>query len=133
QTSGRGSNGDCARLKRCAVAQERPDNARHLGGQGDDDRIGMRSCKQAAQPLSEPRVASAQGRQGPSTLDQHLPKVFAAWVGDAEQARFASCRRRRRAKSKPGGKIATPCESLCITDRRDKRSCVKRTNSGNAR
>lgn len=132
-TSGRGSNGDCARLECCAVAQERPDNARHLGGERDNDRIGMRSRKQPAQPLSEPRVASAQSRQGrASTLDQHLPQVFAASLRDAEQARFTSCRRLPRDKPKPGSKIATPRESLCVADRRHQRSCVKRTNPGNA-
>ena len=100
----------------------------------DNDRIGMRSRKQAAQPLSEPRVASAQGRQGrPSALDQHLAQVLAAAFGNAEQTRLASCRRLPRDKPKPRGEVATPSESLCITDGRDKRSCVKRANPGNAR
>ena len=79
-------------------------------------------------------IASAQGRQGrPSTLYQHLPQVFAASFSDAEQARFTSCRRLPRDKPKPRGEVATPRESLCITDGRDKRSCVKRANPGNAR
>jgi hypothetical protein len=122
------------RFESGAVAQECPDNARHLGGERDNDRIGMRSRKQAAQPLSEPRVASAQGRQGrPSTLYQHLPQVFAASFSDAVQARFTSCRRLPRDKPKPRREVATTRESLCITDGRDKCSCVKRANPGNAR
>ena len=64
---------------------------------------------------------------------QHLPQVFAASLRDAEQARLTSCRRLPRDKPKPGSKIATPRESLCVADGRDKRSCVKRANPGNAR
>jgi hypothetical protein len=66
-------------------------------------------------------------------LYQHLPQVFAASLRDAEQARLTSCRRLPRDKPKPGSKIATPRESLCVADGRDKRSCVKRANPGNAR
>ena len=94
----------------------------------------MSSREQPAQPLSEPRVASAQGRQGrASALDQHLAQVLAAAFGNAEQTRLASCRRLPRDKPEPRGEVATPRESLCITDGRDKRSCVKRANPGNAR
>jgi hypothetical protein len=51
----------------------------------------MRSREQTTQPLAEPGVASAQCRQSrSSTLDQHLPQVFAAAFGNPEQARFAS-------------------------------------------
>ena len=77
------------------------------------------------------RLKRRQGRA--SALDQHLAQVFAAAFGDAEQARFTSCRRLPRDKPEPRGEIATPRESLCITDGRDKRSCVKRANPGNAR
>jgi hypothetical protein len=61
------------RLERCAVAQESPNDARHLGSEGDDNRIGMSSRKETTQPPAEPSVASAQGRQScASALNQHL-------------------------------------------------------------
>jgi hypothetical protein len=55
---------------------------------------GRRSRKQAAQPLSEPRVASAQGRQGrPSTLYQHLATSHQTQpAASAESARDADRR-----------------------------------------
>jgi transposase len=40
---GRGSGCDCSRLKGCTVPQERPDDARHLGGERNNYRIGMSS------------------------------------------------------------------------------------------
>jgi transposase len=39
------SSNDCSRLKGCAVPQERPDDARHFGGERHNHSIGMRSRK----------------------------------------------------------------------------------------
>ena len=41
------------------MAQKRPDDARHLGCQGDHRRVGMRPRQQSTQPLPEPRRVEA--------------------------------------------------------------------------
>src|SRR5512143_3129982 len=46
------------------MSQQRPDDARQLGGERYDDGIGMGSCEQAAQPLPQASAASAQEWQG---------------------------------------------------------------------
>ena len=105
-----------------------------LADEGDDNRIQMSSREETTQPLTKPSVASAQRRQRcASALDQHLAQVFAATFGDAEQTRFASCRRLPRHEPEPRGKIATAREGLRVTDGRDESSCVERANPWNAR
>lgn len=115
------------------MSQQRPDHARHLGGERDDDSVGMSSREKTAQPVTEPGIPAAQCRQRRArTLYQHLAQVLTAAFGDPEQARFTACRRLPRNKPEPCGQIAASCEGPSITDGSDESSCIESADAGNA-
>lgn len=115
-----------------AVAQQRPDDARHLGGERYHGGIGMGSREQPAQLVTKPCIAGSDEWRGVRSLDQHLAQVFAPTFGDAEKLRLAAGRGLPRHQTQPGGEVSASGEGAGVADRSHECSGIERANAGNA-
>ena len=126
------SGSDSCGLVDAPVAQQRPDDAGHLGCQRHDRRVRMSPCEQPTQPLAKMRIALPQRRhRGSRTLDKRLAQVLAAPLSDAHELRAAARRDLSGHKAEPGGQIASAREGAHVADSCHQGSRVEGADAGN--
>jgi hypothetical protein len=114
------------------VPQHRPGDTRQLVGQRYDDDVLVRPRQQSARPPAEWRLSFDKVRQhGPSAVDQILPKIPIAALGDAEQARLAAGRHLARPQSEPGRRVPSACKSSSVADGGSQRGGIDRSDPRN--
>jgi hypothetical protein len=100
------------------MAQDRPDDASHLGSQCHNRDIAMGPRQKPTKPCPQLRIAFPERWHcGPRALDQHFAQIFAPALRYAQKTRLPACRCLTGDKPKPSRQVTAACKGPRIADR----------------